>query len=118
MSVPYMTLQPQAMPAPRNPGVLVVDDTAGVLGVVGAAMRHHGFDVWLAADGVEAVEVFQAHRDGIDVVLLDVRMPGRDGPQTLAVLRGLSPDLRCCFMSGDLGGYTASDLHSTTARVD
>ena len=37
-------------------------------------------------------------------------MDGLDGPQTLAALRGLDPDLVCCFMSGDTGRYSAAGL--------
>jgi CheY-like chemotaxis protein len=47
--------------------------------------------VWLAAGGQEALDLYQRHREAIDVVLLDVRMPGLDGPQTLAALRALNP---------------------------
>ena len=37
---------------------------------------------------------------------MDVRMPGLDGPQTLAALQEINPEIRCCFMSGHLGHYT------------
>ncbi len=61
---------------PREPGLLVVDDDAGVRGVLYGWMRLQGFAVWLAADGREALELYRRHRVSIDVVLLDVRMPG------------------------------------------
>jgi len=43
-------------------------------------------------------------------VLLDVRMPEMDGPQTLAALRSINPEVRCCFMSGHTGDYSAEQL--------
>lgn len=95
---------------PRKPGVLAVDDDASVRAVVVAGLRHEGFEVWLAADGREALEIYQRHRATIDVVLLDVRMPSLDGPQTLAALRKLNPGVCCCFMSGDPGSYSPDDL--------
>jgi CheY-like chemotaxis protein len=53
---------------------------------VGIAVRRglerDGFDVWLAANGWEAIHLYRKHRDSIDVVLLDVRMPGLDEPHT------------------------------------
>ena len=85
--------------------------------MLGVGMRSHGFAVWLACDGPEAVDLYRAHRDGIDVVLLDVQMPGLDGPETLAALRELNPRVRCCFMTGDLGLYadrTLLDLGAAT----
>jgi CheY-like chemotaxis protein len=83
-----------------------VDDEEAVRGVLNIGMRHQGFAVWLAANGQEALDLYRRHRQAIDVVLMDVRMPGLDGPQTLAELQQLNPQVRCCFMSGYLGGYT------------
>src|SRR5438067_12967616 len=93
--------------AGRRPGVLVVDDQDGVRGVVGAVLRQEGFAVWLAADGWEAIDLYRSLRGSIDLVLLDVRMPGLDGPASLSALRGLNRRVRFCFLSGDLVGCTA-----------
>src|SRR5206468_2778906 len=51
--------------------ILVVDDEPVVLQMLGLALRHHGFNVWLANGGAEAVRLYEQHRDEIDVVLLD-----------------------------------------------
>lgn len=96
---------------PGTCGVLVVDDEACVRGVLGVAMQQQGFAVWVAASGQEAIDLFRRHGEIIDVVLLDVRMPELDGLQTLAALRELNPQVRCCFMSGDLGNHTEERLH-------
>jgi CheY-like chemotaxis protein len=103
--------QPADAPAhARPPGILVVDDDAATRDLVGVALRQDGFDVWPAADGLEALQHYWRHRAAIDVVLLDVRMPGLDGPQTLAALREMNPHLRCCFMTADAGQYTEEAL--------
>jgi len=94
----------------RTYGVLVVDDEEVLRGLLSIVLRQHGFAVWVAADGDEALELYWQHRESIHVVLLDVRMPERDGPQTLSALREVHPRIRCCFMSGDLGGYTEEAL--------
>lgn len=91
-------------------GVLVVDDDDSVRRFLGAGLPQEGFDVWLAADGQEAADLLRACRSGIDVVLMDVEMPGQDGPACLAALREQDPALQCCFMSGDPGGHTEDDL--------
>jgi CheY-like chemotaxis protein len=59
---------------------------------------------------VEAVRVYRKDPDAIGLVLLDVQMPGLDGPQTLSCLRQLNPDVNCIFMTGDLGRYAEEDL--------
>ena len=94
-----------------KPGILVVDDDDGIRGMVAFYLDRHGYTVWQAANGQEAVEVYQQHRDAIAVVLLDVRMPGLDGPQALQALRVINPEIRCCFMTGESGPYTLEELY-------
>jgi DNA-binding NtrC family response regulator len=66
--------------------------------------------VWTTENGRQAAELYQRHRDRIDVVLLDVRMPELDGPATLAELQRCNPDVCCCFITGDSGLYTEEEL--------
>jgi DNA-binding response OmpR family regulator len=73
-------------------------------------LRRSGFAVWAASDGREAATLYQENRLAIDVVLLDVLMPDRDGPETLAVLRQVDACVRCCFMSGGTGKYSEAYL--------
>ncbi len=93
-----------------KPGILVVDDEPQVRNLLGLALGHRGFTVWLAGGGAEAVEVYRQQRAAVNLVLLDVQMPGLDGPETLAALKAIDPDVRCCFMSGHTGRYTAEEL--------
>jgi anti-sigma B factor antagonist len=98
--------------------VLVVDDDVAVRHVLHVGLRSRGCYVWSASSGREAVELYRRHLDKIDVVLLDVTMPGMDGPRTLAALQDLSPDVCCCFMSGNLTDAQATALLQTgAARV-
>lgn len=106
--------QDRGAPAPRRAGVLVVDDDALIRSMLNTGLRQHGFDVWVAANGREAVDLYGRHARHIDLVLLDVRMPGLDGPQTLDALEQLDARVRCCFMSGDTGTYTSRELLKPT----
>ena len=101
---------------PRKPGLLVVDDDPSVRQLLSLGLRHHGFSVWLAADGLEAIQLYRTQGDQIDLILLDVRMPGLDGPQTLSILRQLKPNVRCCFISGETGGYAPEELAALGAE--
>jgi len=93
-----------------KPGVLVVDDEHMVRIMVQLALERNGFDVWLARNGRDAIDLYRRHTEAIAVVLLDVRMPGLDGVQTLEVLRELNPELLACFMSGETGAYEPEEL--------
>ena len=91
------------------PGVLAVDDEPGVRSFLQKALILNGFQVWTAGDGKTAIEIYESHRDFIAVVLMDVCMPGTDGPATLAALRSIDTHVRCCFMTGG-GGYSSEEL--------
>src|SRR5262245_58616178 len=97
-------------PQEASPGILIVDDDESIRNLLQVALKRQGFQVWLAADGSEAVSVYQLYRTRINVVLLDVRMPVLDGPACLSALREIDPRVRCCFMTGQAGQYTEREL--------
>lgn len=105
-------------PTPNGsaPVVLVVDDLALVREVLRASLRCHGFQVRLAGDGREAIDLYRRDHNTIALVLLDVQMPGLDGPGVLTALRTIEPDVRAFFMTGDAGRYGEDDLLATGAR--
>lgn len=108
---PDVTPLPQLAAAPRTPAhsVLVVDDEELVGTMLDMMLKRFGCNVRLARTGAEAIDRL---RDGDDIalVLLDVRMPGLDGPQTLNIMRSFNPQVPCCFMTGDIGQYSENDL--------
>ena len=73
--------------------LLLVDDDNDIRAIARLSLERIGkWDVAVASSGAEAVEMVRADA-GFDVVLLDVMMPGLDGPSTLEQLRsGLLPD--------------------------
>jgi DNA-binding NtrC family response regulator len=94
----------------ERPGVLVVDDDHFVRRILQLGLERDRFDVWLASSGREAIDVYREHRGRIAVVLLDVRMPGLDGPGTLDALREVNPAVLACFMGGGTGAYDPQEL--------
>jgi CheY-like chemotaxis protein len=94
----------------EKPGVLVADDEHIVRSILQLGLGRAGFEVWVAPNGRAAIDLYREHRENIAVVLLDVRMPGLDGPQTLDALRRLNPDVLACFMSGNTGVYDPEEL--------
>jgi len=102
--------EPMVRQSCEKPGVLVVDDEHMVRIMVQLGLERNGFDVWLARDGREAIDLYCRHAEEIAVVLLDVRMPGLDGLQTLEVLRQRNPEVLACFMSGGTGASKPEEL--------
>jgi len=72
---------------PTVPKILVVDDNAANRALAQATLEDEGFTVLLAANGGDAVQVFE--RETPDCVLLDIRMPGIDGPAACERIRAL-----------------------------
>jgi len=101
---------PTVQRVPDKLGVLVADDEHIVRITVRLGLERIGFDVWLASDGREAIDLYREHRKDIALVLLDVRMPDLDGPQTLDALRELDPEVLVCFMTGDTAPYEPEEL--------
>jgi CheY-like chemotaxis protein len=94
----------------EEPIVLVVDDDKEVGMMLDLVLQSDGFVVQLAATSREAVELYREHHQSIALVLLDVQMPGLDGPATLAAIQTINPQVQCCFMSGHTGKYSVKEL--------
>jgi len=80
--------------------VLLVDDEKEVIEVCKEMLEALGYEVLVAAAGDQAVSLVQNDVKGIDLMILDVVMPGMDGVQTYDAVRHLNPDLRVLVCSG------------------
>jgi two-component system, cell cycle response regulator DivK len=67
------------------PTVLVVEDNALNLKLIRAVLEHAGFTVLVATSGEEGVDV--ATRGGLDLVLMDLQLPGIDGTEAMRRIR-------------------------------
>src|SRR5687767_4727208 len=88
---------------PRAPTILVVDDEPHVREFVRVALAQGGYQVVAVATADEALALYQADPARIDLVLSDVLMPGRTGPELAVELRAISPEVRVLLMSGFTG---------------
>jgi DNA-binding response OmpR family regulator len=80
--------------------ILIADDSRTIRALVRRALSSAGFDVTLAADGKEAVQL--ARRDRPDLVILDIQMPEMDGYQAceeILALADRSPELPIIFLT-------------------
>jgi two-component system cell cycle sensor histidine kinase/response regulator CckA len=96
----------QVLPVPDHrliPGhatVLVVDDEPVLRRVCARLLNKLGYQALEAAGGEEALRVYREQGPKIDLVLLDLIMPGLNGIQTLERLREMDPDVRVLLCSG------------------
>ena len=122
---------------PRGNGemILLVDDEDSILRVGRQTLKAFGYHVMTAPDGVEALAIYEKHKDEIAVVLTDMMMPIMDGPATIRAMRNLNPAVKIIAASGlnstakgarpgDIGikhflmkPYTAQTLLETLRKV-
>jgi nitrogen-specific signal transduction histidine kinase/CheY-like chemotaxis protein len=79
--------------------ILVVDDSAAILEFTGAALESRGYRVILARSGPEAVNLLKDRSRGIEMVVLDINMPGMGGLETYSRMRSIMPNLIAIFTS-------------------
>jgi len=84
--------------------LLVVEDEPDLRELARRVLERRGYSVFAAADGFEAEAFVRDRGADIDLVLLDVNLPRRDGVATFDVLRGLRPTLPVVIVSA--GGVT------------
>jgi CheY-like chemotaxis protein len=81
----------------RQPLVLVVDDDPDLCDSLRDVLRAYGFRVAIAHDEGEAIEQLQ---ESTRVVMLDLRLPGRDGAAVFRRVRERNPDARVVLITG------------------
>ena len=91
-----------------NEMILLAEDDADARAAISEMLRMTGYTVVEAVDGDEAVRVFNEKRDLINLLLLDVRMPRKNGREAYAEVRKIRPDINAIFISG----YTADVIDS------
>jgi len=80
--------------------VLLVDDEDFILKVGSQILRELGYTVLTAGSGKEALEIYTANRDKIDIVVLDMIMPDMGGGETYDSIKALKLDVKVLLSSG------------------
>lgn len=93
------------VPDMKNTRVLIVDDEERFLETTKALLEKRDCSVMTATNGLSALDILQANL--IDVVILDVKMPGMDGVEALRIIRQEHPLIEVIMLTG----------HSTTASA-
>jgi two-component system cell cycle sensor histidine kinase/response regulator CckA len=86
--------------SPGTETVLLVDDEEMIIEVGQALLQHLGYRVLAATSGRDAVSAIQQRGDEIDLVILDIIMPGMDGGRTFDQIRKIDPQIPVMLASG------------------
>ncbi|WP_319559456.1 response regulator [Marispirochaeta sp.] len=80
--------------------ILVCDDEELMRQVAGSILERAGYEVLYAAGGVEADRIYHLHSSDIDLVLMDLSMPGDSGLDAFRRLKSFDAEVRVLFSSG------------------
>ena len=94
--------------------ILLAEDNEGLREAAQEMLQRLGYRPILASNGTDAIELFKRNLGHIDLVILDVVMPGLSGPAVYSQMAAIQPDLRVVFATG----YTAetASLNSTLEK--
>jgi DNA-binding NtrC family response regulator len=94
-----------------NETILVVDDEPFIRDLALDILSPAGYKVMMAKDGIEALHVYQAYKDSIDLILLDIVMPKMNGKKVFEKVKAIKPGQKILVCSGyDTDEYYAQEL--------
>jgi len=83
-----------------KPTILMVEDEAGVRGLLRTVLERTGHRILEASSAKEAIRLWQDHHEDVDLVVVDLRIPGMSGVELANQLRTQRPELRLIYISG------------------
>ncbi len=101
--------KPSDLPFPQGGSetVLIAEDDAQVRELSKKVLIDFGYKVIEAVDGLDAIRLFNENKDKIQLVILDVIMPKKNGKECYNEIKKIRPDIKAIFTSG----YTADIVH-------
>jgi nitrogen-specific signal transduction histidine kinase len=113
---PAIEAQPDAVPTNRREEIvrggtetiLLAEDEEAIRSLSERVLKELGYNVLVARNGEEAIEIFKQNKE-IVLAVLDVVMPRKGGKEALEEMHKANPNLKVIFMSG----YTANAIHDS-----
>ena len=83
-----------------NNTILLIDDEEMVLDVGSQMLSRLGYSVLTATSGSEAIDLYEVHKDQVQLIILDLCIPDMEGKQTYLYLKGLNPCIKVLLTTG------------------
>jgi PAS domain S-box-containing protein len=85
--------------------ILLVDDEKSILDVCREILIALGYNIFIAHNGKEALQIYKINKDKINLIILDMIMPGLSGSETYEALKLINPEVKVILSTG----YSISD---------
>jgi two-component system cell cycle sensor histidine kinase/response regulator CckA len=96
----------------RDELIFVIDDEKDIRSFIREVLQSHGYRILLAANGEQAIGIYKKHSQGIDLVILDMVMPGMSGEETFLKMKEINPKIRAMLSTGFSHDGRVSDILS------
>ena len=90
--------------------ILLVDDENVVLDVGTKMLQHLGYNVLGAENGREAIDLFRKNKNWVELVILDMNMPGMNGATVYDHLKKIQTDAKVLIASGYFENHVIGDI--------
>ena len=90
--------------------ILVVDDEERIRTSIKEVLKRFGYKVLLAADGAEAVKIYEKKKDKIKLVIMDLMMPVLNGKEASEKMRTINPEVKIILSSGYLSSEMGAEM--------
>ncbi|MCF8026533.1 MAG: response regulator, partial [Desulfobacteraceae bacterium] len=88
--------------------ILIAEDDEMVCDLMHTVLKRAGYHTICTRDGEKAIETFKSNMEKIDLAVLDVVMPRKNGKEVNDAIKALKPETKVLFCSG----YTSNAIHS------
>ncbi len=96
--------------------ILIVDDEQSVVNPTKKILENLGYNVFTACSGQAALDIYESAQGAIDLVILDMIMPGKGGAETFYDLKAIDPDVKVILSSGYSIGQEALAIMENGGR--
>ena len=90
--------------------ILLIDDEPSVIDVCQDILISLGYKIFAAGSGHDAIDIYKLHKDEIDLVILDMIMPGLNGGETFNQLKSINPQAKVILSTGYSGSEQAQAI--------
>jgi DNA-binding NtrC family response regulator len=97
-------------------GLMVVDDEEGVRRSLRKVLEKDGYDIFLAENGEQALQMVRDNHGRLETVISDFKMPGMDGLETLVEIGKINPEITRIMLTGY--ATMESAIESVNAGID
>ena len=96
--------------------ILLVEDEELLVELVRTLLASQGYEVVVARDGMQAIEIYRASNGGFDLVLTDMDLPKLSGKELFDLLREMNPAVKLVFASGFVEPEMKAEMFSNGAK--